>query len=457
MTGEQKTGQPPGGGYPYGLSYLPTLQSATDPAELALVALTMQRTAPDTARPFRYAELGCGHGVTLAALAACWPEGQFDGYDYLPEHIVSGRMLAAEAGRDNLRFHEGDFEALSQRGPEAGRYDFVVLHGVWSWVSEANRRHLLALLDRWVAPGGLVYVSYNACPFWLAVEPVRRIMRAVLGDDPGADDVARAQAAVEHWLARAGDVAGEVRTFWEKVRAQPDRYLIHEFGADHARAFWPSEIREAMSEARLSFVGQAELVANFGPVVLSREEIAWISEAKEAGYGAVAEDLATSRSFRADVFARGAPVLADAQVARRLAGYRALRRSTPEAETGPRQISPKIAARLDEAFGEDIRDVAPALPLLDEDRRKAVQALLLSAAMGKLDILMPGAQGAGAAGFNRMARTRWEDGAPLPGLICARRCRPVRLSRAQMAHVFDGAEIAPEDGEWLKQFEFALG
>jgi tRNA G46 methylase TrmB len=72
----------------------------------------------------RYLELGCGQGFGLALIASAYPQIEFVGVDFSPEHIAHARGLAHAAGLDNVRFVEADFLDLARDWPpELGRFD----------------------------------------------------------------------------------------------------------------------------------------------------------------------------------------------------------------------------------------------------------------------------------------------------------------------------------------------
>src|ERR1700716_1839960 len=100
--------------------------------------------SPELGGGFTYCELGCGHGFSTALLAAANPQGAFWGIDFNPAHIASAERLKRAAGVENVTFLEQSFvEALKADLPQ---FDFIALHGVWSWISSDNRRAIVDFL-----------------------------------------------------------------------------------------------------------------------------------------------------------------------------------------------------------------------------------------------------------------------------------------------------------------------
>ena len=98
---------------------------------------TMARDPPSLRQPFTKVDLGCGYGVSLLLEAAAYPHAQFYGIDINSTHISWAKRPAAEAQLDNVHYLEIGFADLLESGiPE---FEFIGMHGVWSWVSQSNR------------------------------------------------------------------------------------------------------------------------------------------------------------------------------------------------------------------------------------------------------------------------------------------------------------------------------
>ncbi|WP_372620555.1 methyltransferase [Falsiroseomonas sp.] len=437
------------GGYPVDRSYAPNLQPDLAPDHLDLVTLACGRLPPAAGGRFRYLELGCGFGVGLAALAAVNPHGHFAGLDFLPEHIASASRLRDEAGLGNLDLVETDFESFAaEDGP---RFDYIVLHGVFTWISPRNRAAVVEILRRRVAPGGLVYVGCNAMPAWAALAPGRRILRDMLA--AGRGEPAAVRATLARWIETDGSAAA--RAFWSRMEGLPDAYLLHEFGAEHGDALWSVELDAAMAPAKLSRVGSTRLQHTMDALRFDEAQRERLKAAEAEGWGTTARDLLANASFHHAVFARGAPRASEAQTAR-LLGARLVAAAPPPPPDRPRRrpLSGGIEEALAAALGGGRRAVAA---LADElaariglTPRKALQAIILALATERLvslrDDAATHAAADGAERFNAVARRRLEEGAPLPGLASARLGGAVAVPRRWQAMVLG---MEPPDAEAL--------
>jgi SAM-dependent methyltransferase len=136
-------------GYVSDVSYTAGFHRETAPAWIATVATCLNSVPPDIANPFRYADLGCGNGVTALVVAATMPHADVWAFDFNPAHIHSGRDVARRAGLTNIHFEEASFEDLACRPPGAlPMFDYIAAHGVISWISHENKRHVFDVIGR---------------------------------------------------------------------------------------------------------------------------------------------------------------------------------------------------------------------------------------------------------------------------------------------------------------------
>ena len=115
-------------GYVTDVAYTSNFYREITPAWLAMTSLLLGHRPPDLAKPFTYADLGCGNGFTTLVVAATCPHADVWGFDFNPAHVEFANDLAARAGLTNVRFVEtsfADLEAHARRDAAGLR-----LHGV---------------------------------------------------------------------------------------------------------------------------------------------------------------------------------------------------------------------------------------------------------------------------------------------------------------------------------------
>jgi methyltransferase-like protein/SAM-dependent methyltransferase len=149
------------------LSYAPT-----HPDHLAAMAILMGMQ-PAPAEQCRVLELACAVGGNLIPMAYALPHSEFVGVDYSGRQIAEGQATVAALGLKNIAFEHLDILDVNR---DLGQFDYIIAHGVYSWVPEAVRAKILAICRENLAPDGVAYVSYNTYPGWNMIKIVRELM-----------------------------------------------------------------------------------------------------------------------------------------------------------------------------------------------------------------------------------------------------------------------------------------
>lgn len=118
-------------------------------------------------------EIGFGQGLSINIHAAASGTDWW-GTDFNPAQASFARQLAKASGNNAKIFDEAFADFCSRS--DLPEFDTIGLHGIWSWISDANRRILVDFVRRKLRAGGVVYVSYNTLPGWAAFSPVRELM-----------------------------------------------------------------------------------------------------------------------------------------------------------------------------------------------------------------------------------------------------------------------------------------
>ena len=161
-------------GYITDVAYIPGFYPNMSPVAMRYVASLNRVAPPGTQDGFRYLELGCGLGRSLTTLAAANPTGEFVGIDVNPAHTDIARKEIEAGNIPNASVITGDFSNLPD---DIGEFDFISLHGVFSWVSPEVREAILEIAKSRLKAGGLLLVSYNSMPGWAHLQPIRGILR----------------------------------------------------------------------------------------------------------------------------------------------------------------------------------------------------------------------------------------------------------------------------------------
>jgi SAM-dependent methyltransferase len=214
---------------------------------------------PGAAERARVLELGCGDGGNLLSLAQALPRASFLGVDLAAGGIERGSELAAQAGLGNVQLLCQDLQALPE---DLGSFDYILAHGVYSWIPPDARKALLTAIRDRLAPQGIAYVSYNAYPG----SYLRDMARDILGyhvrgiEDPherlvAAQELMRTIVAIEE----PTPYARLLREHMERMLRYSDALLLHDDLAEIATPFYLYEFVEHANRHGLAFLAEAEL------------------------------------------------------------------------------------------------------------------------------------------------------------------------------------------------------
>jgi SAM-dependent methyltransferase len=340
------------------------------PDRLAVCA-RLHGLEPQPVEHCRMLELGCGNGAHLLALAVALPHAKLVGIDRSERAIAEGMELVRELGLTNVRLEQGDFSSFDGSG---AKFDYVVSHGVYSWVPPAAQDALLAACQSHLAPHGVAYVSYNTYPGAHARELVREMMLFHAGEleDPlekvarGVEFVRFVRSAQPAGSALAATLDSELR----RLDVGSSEYVFHDdFSEYNVPVYFAGFFEHAathglkfLSEADFSFVEDPRTPA---PV---REQIKAFAQGDP-----IAEqqyvDFVLSTAFRRTLLCHEAAPVSRELAPSRLLGLRACSPLQPSSAT------PELRSRAAETF----TDGEQAKVVVEEPLAKAALLLLARA------------------------------------------------------------------------------
>ena len=144
----------------------------TTPATLEAYAALVGISAPNP-KTARVLELGATYGGNIISQALFNPDATFVGIELSQEQVEKGNEVITNAGLTNVSLIQSDIASI---GSEIGTFDYIIAHGVYSWVDDGVKEALLRLIDEHLAEDGIAYVSYNTYPGWHTMEEVRQLM-----------------------------------------------------------------------------------------------------------------------------------------------------------------------------------------------------------------------------------------------------------------------------------------
>lgn len=375
------------------LPYADTSFRSIHPDRLAVVGALHGLECPPVAT-CRVLEIGCGVGGNLLPMAEALSGATFLGIDISPRQIELGRNVASALGLANIELRVQD---LLDLGPADGKFDYILCHGVFSWVPPAVQEGILRVCAQNLSPRGLAVISYNALPGWRAQMAVRDVLRlGARGAEPGAGPVqqvrqARAflDAAAKAAIRQDSPYAMTLRAAVESLADRNDFYIFHEYLCEWNSPMYFEEFFSRAAAAGLDYVGQAEMEMHSAPADAPPAMAEWLDEPARRQQ---ALDILHNRLFRRDVLClRGRSPAAEPSPLHlqslRLIGVAAP--VEPEPHTADKSLQ-KFSARGGPSLSTDFPPLKTALTLLSRARPNSVAFGNLVAetasALGEVDL-----------------------------------------------------------------------
>ncbi|WP_170319731.1 class I SAM-dependent methyltransferase [Polyangium spumosum] len=318
----------------------------THPDHLGAVgALFGLRPAPPAR--CRLLEIGCATGGNVLPMAAAFPESRFVALDRAEDSLAVARKHAEGARLQNLALHLADVREFED---EPASFDYIVCHGVYSWIPDDARAALRRLVRRHLAPHGLAYISFNTLPGWHLRGALRDMLRREVGaEGSAAERVVKARAFLQ-FLGAAETLAADPARAWLASELQTlgqlaDDYLLGEHLVAYNRAEYFSDFARDMQDAGLAFVTDAHV-----PLVLPERLGPAAAEAVRARSGGdvvamqQSLDLLELRCFRRAVLCRD-----DVAISRRVSVDRLFPLVVASPLT-PGATSPNLGEGVEETF-----------------------------------------------------------------------------------------------------------
>ncbi|MCK5718457.1 MAG: methyltransferase regulatory domain-containing protein [Thiomargarita sp.] len=204
----------------------------THPDQLASLA-TLFAIEPPVVKTARILELGCGDGTNLIAIAQTLPDASLYGIDASAKQIKAGQEVLSAINCQNVTLFQLDFEAIDQ---SLGWFDYIIVHGVYSWISQPLQDKLLALIKQHLTNNGVAYISYNTLPGWHLDNIMRDMMMYHCQQNletPLRLRIMKAKGILRFiaHLRQSGKGSYDIllQEKWQQLQGVLDNYIYHDF------------------------------------------------------------------------------------------------------------------------------------------------------------------------------------------------------------------------------------
>ena len=206
---------------------------------------------------------------------------------------------------------ESSFAELASGKVDLPPLDYITMYGIYSWITPANRRCVVDFIGRYLKPGGIVYVNYNALPGWTRTLPLQRLLLEHANCNP-VPRVAQLEQArdLARKLAEAGAafLDGSKQLDYRMASLARDKagYLAHEYLNSGWEPLYHADVAGDLAAAGLDFVGSADLALAFEADYLTAQQQALLAGIADPRWRETMRDYLLNTSFREDVYVRGA-------------------------------------------------------------------------------------------------------------------------------------------------------
>lgn len=237
-------------GYPY---------AQTHPDRLATLAYLYGMT-PAPVEHCRVLELGCGDGANLIPMALQLPGSEFLGIDLSPSAIRKGKHQVSQLCLTNIRLEEAE---LTEYSLPSEPFDYIIAHGLYSWVPQAVQKKILEIVQTCLASQGVAYISYNTMPGGHLRMMLREMMQYhVRGLTSPEEKISQAGALIQliaNSQTKPNSYGVLLKQEWEqRISQRTPQALFHdELGELNANLYFHEFIAQA-AHYRLQFLAEAE-------------------------------------------------------------------------------------------------------------------------------------------------------------------------------------------------------
>lgn len=256
-------------------------------------------------------ELGYGQGLSIN-LHAAGSHTRWYGTDFNPSQAGFARELASVTG-GNAHLVDDAFIDYATRD-DLPEFDFIGLHGIWSWISDDNRKVIVEFIRRKLKVGGVLYISYNTLPGWATFAPMRHLLTEhaeIIGSEghgivnriEGALEFTEKLLATDPAYVRANPQVAERLAM---IKNQNRHYLAHEYFNQDWHPMHFASMVDWLEPAKLQFACSANYLDHVDTVNLSSEQQQFLRDIPDVKFRESVRDFMVNQQFRRDYWVRGA-------------------------------------------------------------------------------------------------------------------------------------------------------
>ena len=209
----------------------------------------------------RVLELGCAVGGNIVPMAYSLPKARLIGVDLVPSQIEAAKKFAEASGVKNVDLRAASITDIT---PEWGKFDYIIAHGVFSWVPHDVAEKVLQICAEQLTQSGLAYISFNTYPGWHTRMWVRDAI--LFHGDKFTDPIQKARAGRDFIAALAQSPLAStlLKSEVQYLEGKAESYIVHEYLEDANQPIYFRDFATRIAEHGLQYLGDALQNGLFG-------------------------------------------------------------------------------------------------------------------------------------------------------------------------------------------------
>ena len=230
---------------------------------------TLWGLTPPALKGAKVLELGSSFGGNLISQAVYHPDTEFVGIDLADSQITQGNEIIKSMGLTNVRLETKNILDIT---PEFGMFDYIIVHGIYSWVPDNVKDKILEVCRENLTPNGIAYISYNTYPGWKSREVARDIMlyaNKYTQDLPLSEQTRRGKAVVQLFSDAIKSIESEknnnksrINNF-DSIQTKGDHYIAHEYLEYHNHPLYLNQFVDSLHQHQLAYIGDTDFQLSY--------------------------------------------------------------------------------------------------------------------------------------------------------------------------------------------------
>ncbi|MBF0752580.1 MULTISPECIES: class I SAM-dependent methyltransferase [unclassified Pasteurella] len=300
-------------GYVSDINYTFGYYSELNPNNAVIPFLMAGLALPEAILSGQYhaCELGFGQGVSVNAHATAG-YAKWYATDFNPSQANFARHLSDIANNGALIADQG-FNEFCQRD-DLPEFDFIGLHGIWSWISDENRTIVVDFIRRKLKVGGILYISYNTLPGWSAPSPLRHLL--LEHHNTMTSTANSRQQNIKDSLEFVEKVFGQSSSLTQSspqllsrlgnLKDKDPNYIAHEYLNKDWQPMYFADMQKWLEQAKLTFACSSNYLDDFNETLYNQEQRELMAGFSNLSFSQTVKDFILNKQFRKDFWVKGA-------------------------------------------------------------------------------------------------------------------------------------------------------